>query len=599
MKKKLFKSSIASLIAGMLIFSSLPIFATSSEGMWKTISRVDMTGFTWEADPSNEGTELGGAGVKATKTQDDRIITVGVDGRHTAPWGVHPETRFFNTLTSGVYKYKPVGVGGTVLVMPRKYSRVGGWVNSSSAFTVDNIFDKSMVKVGDKLRITAWVYTADIYKKGENDGDEATPVSDQASATSRARMWITDDEKYSVGAPSESQTDEAVKVPDLPNQKWVEISLTYTIDNDNKDINRIRIDSDYVQEGEMYPVTFILGAVTTEIYKEDIKGDVITEKLADENMDGFTKNGDAINGFVYTKTKTTGGQMQIDVNGKGETPSHISDSIEFENATHNIMTSRPKNWGSKALVMYRNYSNGFPSSASGFKVKNLLDTQKLQIGDIVTVKAWIWTQDMVIVDPGKTLNGIDPFVPINGLPDGADREAKSTSFVRMWLSKEDAYNASNPSVIKYDEGVTTTIGFKTWKEVSFRYTVDAENKNIGDIRIDSGRTVWGDTYPRTFILGALEAEVARRKNTYTIDEAGKLTGTVTASVENAPEDAKVIVAAYDHGSLVGCDIKDYNNSGSFDFEIEGATGVNEVNAFVWSMNNLAPCTESPIALSLK
>ena len=47
MKKKLFKSSIASLIAGMLIFSSLPIFATSSEGMWKTISRVDMTGFTW------------------------------------------------------------------------------------------------------------------------------------------------------------------------------------------------------------------------------------------------------------------------------------------------------------------------------------------------------------------------------------------------------------------------------------------------------------------------------------------------------------------------------------------------------------------------
>ena len=103
------------------------------------------------------------------------------------------------------------------------------------------------------------------------------------------------------------------------------------------------------------------------------------------------------------------------------------------------MTSRPKNWGSKALVMYRNYSNGFPSSASGFKVKNLLDTQKLQIGDIVTVKAWIWTQDMVIVDPGKTLNGIDPFVPINGLQDGADREAKSTSFVRMWLSKEDAY----------------------------------------------------------------------------------------------------------------------------------------------------------------
>lgn len=108
---------------------------------------------------------------------------------------------------------------------------------------IRNIFDKSKVEIGDRVKITAWVYTDDIW-----DGvSEQTAVEDQENATTALNMWLSVERNTSHNQAGYNHTgwqgDEGIRITDLKNHEWVPVSFEYEITRGNMAAADIRIDA--------------------------------------------------------------------------------------------------------------------------------------------------------------------------------------------------------------------------------------------------------------------------------------------------------------------------------------------------------------------
>ena len=165
-------------------------------------------------------------------------------------------------------KQAPDIYNGTLLRFSRE-QRTGweGHLNPARAswIRMRNIFDKEKVEVGDTLKVTAYVYTDDIWDGDTSRDDGTFKVEPQEDATSAITMYLSverDTGNYKIGYNHAAYTDptEGVRITDLKPHEWQEVSFEYKVSTKNKAAADLRMDAS-VADGA-YPYarnTFIAG----------------------------------------------------------------------------------------------------------------------------------------------------------------------------------------------------------------------------------------------------------------------------------------------------------------------------------------------------
>lgn len=113
-----------------------------------------------------------------------------------------------------------------------------------SAIRFRNIFDKSKVKPGDILKVTAWVYTDEIWT-GSTPTD-ADP-EDQPDAVTNAKMYVSVEANSGAMSGGYNHStfnkNEGVYRTDVKNNEWVPVSFEYEITKGNAGAADIRFDT--------------------------------------------------------------------------------------------------------------------------------------------------------------------------------------------------------------------------------------------------------------------------------------------------------------------------------------------------------------------
>lgn len=238
---------------------------------WETIENLNMDDFTM-------GTK-GDWTYDATKTVDGRTVTVSPDG---AGKKIHQGSDFY-TPADIAANYKgttynmdsitenlPSVVGDKLFLLNRALNQNGNdwaykWPSPSSAIRVKNIFDTSKITNGERVRISAWVYPARIFANygGISANPGPSEASDQTQAT-KLRMWLTDS-TLSPNAPNTKRPGEVYYDSIVTNQ-WNQVAITYTVDDYNKAVANVRIDSaiEDAEQKDPYPLYLALAGVKAE-----------------------------------------------------------------------------------------------------------------------------------------------------------------------------------------------------------------------------------------------------------------------------------------------------------------------------------------------
>lgn len=139
-----------------------------------------------------------------------------------------------------------------------------------SRINISGIFDNTKVNVGDTVKITAWVYNALMH--------DATTASDvyKADTPGTLTMWLSDkarNETIATNGPSADynltkpvNSAETVTYNDMMEGTWREVSLTYTVTEENKDVTGVSFNSDKFgsETVEAFPLLLYLAAVKAE-----------------------------------------------------------------------------------------------------------------------------------------------------------------------------------------------------------------------------------------------------------------------------------------------------------------------------------------------
>lgn len=238
---------------------------------WETIENLNMDDFTM-------GTK-GDWTYDATKTVDGRTVTVSPDG---AGKKIHQGSDFY-TPADIAANYKgttynmdsitenlPSVAGDKLFLLNRALNQNGNdwaykWPSPSSAIRVKNIFDTSKITNGERVRISAWVYPARIFANygGISANPGPSEASDQTQAT-KLRMWLTDS-TLSPNAPNTKRPGEVYYDSIVTNQ-WNQVAITYTVDDYNKAVANVRIDSaiEDAEQKDPYPLYLALAGVKAE-----------------------------------------------------------------------------------------------------------------------------------------------------------------------------------------------------------------------------------------------------------------------------------------------------------------------------------------------
>ncbi len=269
------------------------------------------------------------------------------------------------------------------------------------------------------------------------------------------------------------------------------------------------------------------------------------------------------------------------------------------------------NVNEKILRLRRTWvsGSGWSTPKMGVRFKNIFGSNQINEGDRIRITAYVY------------LTGTEWWVNSSGKdPDGTTYPQEDTATVRMWLSQKDTdgsrFYDENPIGMqgKFDGSYTyQTVTKGAWTPVTLEYTANSVSKDVKCIKIDNvakasdnatedGVSVPAFSYPTNmFITGIRVENLSSASGTYTIDDAGKVTGSVNAGINEMPSEdakAKVIVVAYQDTTFLGCSINDYTEGGSYNFTIDNVKGANDIKAYIWYMNNTEPKIK-PLTLTLQ
>lgn len=200
----------------------------------------------------------GGPGISAQRTGINALSSLTVDyyGAGITNTAVLPDFVGENAMLAG----KRWGGSGT----PAPYSSIRAY----------NIFDEDDVQVNDTVKVTAWVYAANVVKWV--DGELVYPSNDSTIDTTspiEMRMWLSETEvsnegvendfgSYSYTTPKTDGTEQIVTT--VTPGTWVPISFTYKVTEENKGISSIRIDGGAGVNGQRTSEWTFLAGIRTE-----------------------------------------------------------------------------------------------------------------------------------------------------------------------------------------------------------------------------------------------------------------------------------------------------------------------------------------------
>lgn len=534
-----------------------PITEDVTEVEWEEpIASINMDGFAGMTSPGS-----------AESTIDGRTYRVAYETENGA---VHGNSHAFK-YTENAFALsgtKPASVGNYVLNY--RY----GWTGSansmpSGGWRVSNIYDPSDVKVGDKLIIRAQVQPQNAVYLWQNGTQDITGEKPTETQLTISAGGVTQASNYKVG-------------------QWNRMVLEYELTDANIASNSVKIYSG-VSNGENVSLQWALGSVEVGIIKTARKDGATWETLASIDMDGFTQlstdttveTKTVDERTVYVVADSAGGAYK----GYGYIPTTTNDTTYG-----NVGADLPGIAGNMIWYINRSWSNGWPKSSSGARIKNIFDKSRINEGDRIKITAWVYTS-----------------YKYDSTTDEAVSDYTGDYDIRMWLSQPDEeitgnvkHNDSAPHADYTDEYTWTTIKEKTWTPITIEYTASSYTKDVTSIRIDNccqeGNTVW----PLRMLLAGVKAEKLVQPNgTYTITD-GTVSGAFTAAFGAGATGSQmqIIVAAYAGDTFLGCDFVDFvAGSQSYNFEIANAASATKVVAYVWDMTDIEP-QRAPIVLTL-
>lgn len=258
-----------------------------------------------------------------------------------------------------------------------------------------------------------------------------------------------------------------------------------------------------------------------------------------------------------------------------------------------------------ARAYYNNYI-GWTTAAKGVRFKNIFGSTEINAGDRIRVTAYVNGNATVWWDVDKK-NG-NGSTGSGDMPNSSNTLEETTTMpVRMWLSDAttggNGYYKNAPNEKAPEECAYKTVNKKEWNEISIEYTASDYTKDVKAVRIDNvpKDTSADYSFPQNLYVAGIKVErLVKSSGTYAIDSAtGKCSGNVTTILTSEPDTAsnpKVLIAAYSSNDLVGCNVKEYSDTNSYDFEISNAAGADRVVAYLWYMDNIEPKIE---AINLK
>ena len=144
-----------------------------------------------------------------------------------------------------------------------------------SRINISGLFDKTKVQVGDTVKITAWVMGLEMH--------DATTAADSMKPDDAATvtMWLSDKARsgdvatngpaadYNLAKPANAS--ETASYDDMKQGVWKEISLTYTVTEENKDVTGIGLNSDKMGSDKVaaFPLYLYVAGVKAEKLVDD------------------------------------------------------------------------------------------------------------------------------------------------------------------------------------------------------------------------------------------------------------------------------------------------------------------------------------------
>lgn len=542
---------VAGTVAATLITAAVSAEKTAvAPTLWETVNVLDMDGFT-----KKDGSDIW-HGFLYEKTENGRNYNV--NGMPGGQWVVHGDTRMTNELSPSVAENLPdIAKNNAAFVLARSY--INGYPDnvpaSDSSIVVENLFDTSKLEIGDKIKITAYVNARTLATRTKNPNNTSRYIinTDNISGDINYRIML------------KGAADERVEIRDNA-EEWKAISLEYVINSTNKAINSIKIDNK-VAEGEVYPLNLYLAGVKVE---KQIKTDTVYKKtVASINMDGFPEKGGSIWGYKAEKT-VNGKTYGVKTDGGGgkwvvHSNSAIRDLRDFEKA------GLPPIAGSKVATVKRGWVsdvNATVDSKAGIVVTNLFDDSNVAVGDKIKITAYVRASqaynDKDILD---------------------DQPVNFRAYVnKPWVS--DSETGYNTDATVSDISFEGKLPIGRWNAISIEYTVTEENMAARCIKVDNKKSEDG-IYPLELCLAGVTVEKLENGGWYTADANGNASGEIYANNTGVSEGSKLIVAAYEGDTFMGCDILDANGEVS-PFSVTGAAKADKVCAYVWDMTTLKP-----------
>ena len=560
------KRAAACIVAGAVAATLIPA-AVSAEGqaaeaaLWETVSVIDMDGFTTTKEGSYE--------FEANKDVSGKNVIL--KALPEAPLYIMNKGTNFKDVPEDMAPNMPnIVKNNKLFVMDRNkanYNNSGWWRPTSckAGIQLVNLIDTDKIGIGDRVKVTAYVYAKDlcIY-----DGTYTDLVENQEQNVS-SRIWLTDPWKSNSepGYNTACDPKKESKIGEVPANRWTEISLEFDVTSGNRAATSLMIDNyPGVDNGGLYPLLTYLAGVKVE---KRVKTDSTYKKTVSSiDMDGFTKDEEKSGiweGMFYDKTVDG---WNYKVNGLVGSTSTVHGNTGIVTNLSSVTGSVPaitKN--DTGFLMSRKYINGaprnLPLSNTKIEVQNIFDTTKVQNGDRLKITAYVYASFLAT----STLNS-------NGVYSLTTEGVTGQINYRMSLT-----GGTTEKVESKDDAAE-------WKEISVEYVVNDTNKSLNGIRIDN-YVQNGEVYPLELYLAGVTVEKFENGGWYTVGENGNVSGEIYANNAGVTEGSKLMVAAYEGNTFLGCDILDINGEAS-PFSVTGAANADKVCAYVWDMTTLKP-----------
>lgn len=596
-KTNLFKKMTSLFLAIMMLMSVVPMMASAEVSDGKFWLTLGMTTFDDYVEVSRS------AGTYVAKKSDNSGWLYQTAGNNkykdvfastNSSMRLHHGTGVRAFADTDFYEAAPVIEGAGELTIYGRLNR--GWSNSSpswyagdgkgspdSIIMVSDLFDKADVKVGDTVKITAWVnsvYPQSATSSADNIEGGAGEVP--ADATATVSMWVADKATdgtvgtaaadYHLTPVTDASWTDAVTHKNLTYGQWQALSLTYTVTDANKGASGIALNSDLLGTTEKvtsFPLELHIAAVKAEkliknegeyTIEDGKKWKATPDKTI--NIDSFNASDNptaefydhaynaTIDGEDYTLSINNGSGCALNTNNKIFT-------LEGEG----IASGAPAIVGATAVKLHSHYvANPGPYPDANYSLSNIFDPTKVSVGDKIKVTAYVYPNDLYAFKENA---------------DGAELTAAGIARMRLMIGDHEQYVDGK---------------IKQWNEFSIIHEITAENINDNSVRIDCGSATVGVMYGRWF-LGAVSVTTQEEDSA---EVAGRITGTVAAApatVETGA-DYRVLVGAYkkvgDVYMMLGCNILPYEADCSYDFVINDAEGATDVFAYLWDFNAYEP-----------